>query len=603
MRKLVLILIISVVIFNCKDTALKTPLHHTTAVNWQPVQNYYSKQMQHAILFLDTLETQGVSGKHTKHYFTKVRQAFKRAEPYAAYLNPQVGHKANGPALPVYKEDNGKILKSNGLQKLEETIYDTHNENDFKREIYVLKGMLNILNANIIHRELNAKRFFISTHQQLLRLVALAMSCFDTPVSKLSIQETATSLESLEHVYLNSIAPIIKAKNIDLHKDFINQIAGAIALAKSNKVPDAFDRYTYIKAHLNPITKHWVAIRKVSGLWQRPSKGHPLNFDAPTFFETNSFNAHYFQTSTSALPSQTEIALGKQLFFEKKLSESGTMSCATCHNPDKAYTDGLQFGLDNTNAKLARNTPTLINSVFQKSFFWDGRSQSITDQITAVFTNTKEFNTDVHRFSNRLLKDSTYTNLFEEIYKNTPKTNKTTIKALSAYVATLYSFNSKFDKNIRGDIDTFTESEKNGFNIFMGKALCATCHFIPLTNGTVPPFYSETEKEVIGVPATNANKTLDDDLGFYWVFGEDLHKGMFKTPSIRNIEHTAPYMHNGVYSTLEEVMNFYNKGGGSGLGFNIEHQTLPFDKLNLTTKEQNDVIAFMKTLNAPLTDY
>jgi cytochrome c peroxidase len=167
----------------------------------------------------------------------------------------------------------------------------------------------------------------------------------------------------------------------------------------------------------------------------------------------------------------------------------------------------------------------------------------------------------------------------------------------------LYSFNSKFDKNIRGDIDTFTESEKNGFNIFMGKALCATCHFIPLTNGTVPPFYSETEKEVIGVPATNANKTLDDDLGFYWVFGEDLHKGMFKTPSIRNIEHTAPYMHNGVYSTLEEVMNFYNKGGGSGLGFNIEHQTLPFDKLNLTTKEQNDVIAFMKTLNAPLTDY
>jgi cytochrome c peroxidase len=130
----------------------------------------------------------------------------------------------------------------------------------------------------------------------------------------------------------------------------------------------------------------------------------------------------------------------------------------------------------------------------------------------------------------------------------------------------------------------------------MGKALCATCHFIPLTNGTVPPFFYETEKEVIGVPETAENKMLDDDLGFYWKFNEDLHKGMFKTPTIRNIELSAPYMHNGVYNTLEEVLDFYNKGGGGGLGFDLEHQTLPFDKLNLSIEEQNAIISFMKTL-------
>jgi len=130
----------------------------------------------------------------------------------------------------------------------------------------------------------------------------------------------------------------------------------------------------------------------------------------------------------------------------------------------------------------------------------------------------------------------------------------------------------------------------------MGKALCATCHFMPLTNGSVPPFFTETEKEVIGVPKESNNKELDTDTGFYWVYNENLHKGMFKTPTIRNIELTAPYMHNGVYNTLEEVKNFYNKGGGSGLGFNVPHQTLPFDHLNLSEQEIQDIITFMKTL-------
>ena len=123
---------------------------------------------------------------------------------------------------------------------------------------------------------------------------------------------------------------------------------------------------------------------------------------------------------------------------------------------------------------------------------------------------------------------------------------------------------------------------------------------MPLTNGTVPPFFTETEKEVIGVPETAENKKLDDDLGFYWSFKEELHKGMFKTPSIRNIELTAPYMHNGVYNTLEQVVEFYNLGGGGGLGFDLEHQTLPFDELNLTAEEQNAIVAFMKTLTETL---
>ena len=130
----------------------------------------------------------------------------------------------------------------------------------------------------------------------------------------------------------------------------------------------------------------------------------------------------------------------------------------------------------------------------------------------------------------------------------------------------------------------------------MGKALCATCHFMPLTSGTVPPFFTDTEKEVIGVPETAANKELDDDLGFYFMYEEPIQLGMFKTPTVRNAELTAPYMHNGVYESLEEVIDFYNKGGGGGLGFDLPHQTLPFDNLELTAEEQQALIAFLKTL-------
>ena len=274
------------------------------------------------------------------------------------------------------------------------------------------------------------------------------------------------------------------------------------------------------------------------------------------------------------------------------------MACVTCHNPSKGWADGMVVNTDNTGNPLQRNTPTLLNAAFQKSFFWEGRAPNILDQITAVFNNDKEFDSSVHQFSTEILKDSTYLQLFEEAYGGISKRNTEVIRAISSYISTLKSYNSKFDRNIRGEEDSFTEQEKLGFNLYMGKALCATCHFIPLTNGTVPPFFTEHEKEVIGVPETASNAKLDDDLGFYLLPNSQLevYRGMFKTPTVRNSEVTAPYMHNGVYNTLEEVMNFYNLGGGGGLGLDFPYQTLPLDNLELSKQEENALVAFMKTL-------
>lgn len=565
-------------------------------VDWNKVQNQYLANIVNSSTYLDSLLYLAPNDPEAKRIFTLARQEFKKGEAYASYLNPEVGHRANGPALPYFKEDTGKIMRPFGLQKIEESIFDGGtSQEQFHVEVRLTKGLLKNLENNIKDRPLNAQRFFIATQQQLLRILSHSISGFDTPVSHLGLMESGISLGSLKEAYKNSVAPIIKAKDKALDSLIRQQIDVAVEYVNTHTDFDSFNRYQFIRAHLNPITKSWTNIRNSSGLWKNVDN-KPFNFDAPTFFEKNSFNTNYFTPAIDRTPSTAKIELGKKLFFEPKLATDGNMACVTCHLPEKAYADGLITNLDNRGHPLARNTPTLINSIFQKSFFWDGRSPTLSDQITSVFNNEKEFNSNVHQFSDEILKDTIYQNRFEQVFPNTKLKNIHIIKAISAYVGTLNGFDSKFDRNMRGEETTFSVDEKLGLNLFMGKGLCATCHFMPLTNGTVPPFFTEHEKEVIGVPEKSDNLALDVDLGFFWMYGEELHRGMFKTPTVRNTEVTAPYMHNGVYATLEEVMDFYNKGGGGGLGFDLERQTLPFDELNLTIEEQNALVAFVKTL-------
>lgn len=150
---------------------------------------------------------------------------------------------------------------------------------------------------------------------------------------------------------------------------------------------------------------------------------------------------------------------------------------------------------------------------------------------------------------------------------------------------------------MRGDRTALGAKEKKGFNLFAGKAGCATCHFLPLFNGLVPPRFNETESEVLGVPeSTQKPARIDPDEGKFLFTRAPLHRYAFKTPTLRNIARTAPYMHNGVFATLEEVIDFYDRGGGAGLQLAIPHQTLPPDKLGLSRKEKEALLAFLHAL-------
>jgi cytochrome c peroxidase len=194
-------------------------------------------------------------------------------------------------------------------------------------------------------------------------------------------------------------------------------------------------------------------------------------------------------------------------------------------------------------------------------------------------------------------KDKKYTALFKKAFPETHKVKEWQLQnAIASYIRSLNDFDSKFDLYMRGESDDFSEEEKLGFNLFAGKAKCATCHFIPLFNGTVPPNFTKTEQEVIGTPKDKTGKKISPDLGKYNQNKMDQLKNAFKTPSVRNAAKTAPYMHNGAFSTLEEVVDFYNKGGGKGLGYEVDNQTLPFDELKLNKKEEKALVAFMKTL-------
>jgi len=297
-----------------------------------------------------------------------------------------------------------------------------------------------------------------------------------------------------------------------------------------------------------------------------------------------------------------KVALGKRLFYDASLSGTGTRSCASCHQPGKAFTDGLVKNTSIHGKKLLdRNTPTLINAALQSNLFYDMRVLTLEDQVSDVVHNKAEMGSSLQEVVRRLRKNKAYRKLFSAAFPAKKETGIDTFEvmnAIASYVRSLTELNSRFDQYMQGDQTALTPGEINGFNLFMGKAKCATCHFMPLFNGITPPKYIVSDAEVIGVPASLTDTVIDPDLGWYNIIGVPSYKHAFKTPTVRNIDRTSPYMHNGVYTTLEQVMDFYNNGGGAGMGLSLSNQTLQEDSLHLTEKEIHDVIAFMKSLDS-----
>jgi cytochrome c peroxidase len=278
----------------------------------------------------------------------------------------------------------------------------------------------------------------------------------------------------------------------------------------------------------------------------------------------------------------TKATLGKKLFSEKILSKDSSVSCASCHNPKLAFADTLAFSVGINGNETKRNTPSVLNMKNRPYFFWDGRAATLEEQSLMPIANPEEMGLPINEAVKRLNKNVVYRKLFFQVFKQNPTAQNLAV-AFAAYEQTLETVNSRYD-DWANDKVTFTTAEERGRKLFIGeKAKCFNCHF--------GDDFTGDEFRNIGL----YNENFLTDSGRYIITKREIDLGKFKVPGLRNIAATAPYMHNGMFATLEEVLRYYNNPKGF-FPHQVNIDTIFNKPLNLSAKEQSDIIAFLKTL-------
>lgn len=274
-----------------------------------------------------------------------------------------------------------------------------------------------------------------------------------------------------------------------------------------------------------------------------------------------------------------KIELGRILFYDPILSKDNTISCASCHSPFNAFahTDhDLSHGIFDSIGN--RNAPALFNLAWQKTFMWDGAINHLDMQALAPISHPSEMGSNINEVIKKLNESKAYKELFLNAFQDSTISTSKILKALSQFQLTLVSSNTKYDKVKMGK-ETFTEQEKNGYQLY--KNNCASCHS--------EPFFSNYNFENNGLPI---DPTLND-MGRYVITENENDKRKFKVPSLRNLSFTYPYMHDGRFMTLQEVINHYT----SGIEYS-ETLSLQFNKsIELSSNEKVDLISFLLTLN------
>ncbi len=530
------------------------------------------------------------------------RNSFKEIEFYVAYHYPEFT-KTHLNAAPLFHIEaagtTAYTLPPEGLQVLDELVFSDEAA-DHKEEIKTITDFLynsyaGFYLSSVKNGLSKGNNKTLPLRIELIRIYSLGVTGFDTP-SSLNISEEAAHAFSGMNKYIND-DPYFENYNVQKADIILKE---AIDYLSKNKDFETFDRIAFYKKYIQPLYEefgNWDGrsddLKEFSG-WNAGNK----NFFSSDFLDP------YFYTLLKKEDDNRELRkLGKEIFFDQGVSDNGKMSCATCHLPENAFTDLKAKSPSNVEGKtVLRNSPSLYNAVFAKRFFYDLRAFYLEQQAEHVIYNKDEFNTSYESIIKKLKTKPEYRKAFKKAFKNGNISKENFSKALSSYVASLYSYDSDFDRFMRSEKDISSDAKK-GFNLFMGKANCATCHFVPNFSGLVPPLFNENESEVLGItaePVSQKPLRLDADKGRLnspvkkensWIY-----ENSFKTVTVRNIELTKPYFHNGAFNTLEEVIDFYNEGGGEGLGLPVKNQTLAPEKLNLTKTEIGQIIAFLNSL-------
>jgi cytochrome c peroxidase len=398
---------------------------------------------------------------------------------------------------------------------------------------------------------------FEAVRAEVARVDALGLANDDSRLAHFGLAESAAAFDGMARVIATlGPGPLDSALRV-----------GARALASG--ADSSFDRLGFLTREAAAVARALPPHAR-SGFWRTAS-----------LFDSGALDPWALAPKDAPGPSAAEIALGQTLFSDPTLGGRSGRSCMSCHQPFRAFTDGERV-------HPTRNTPTLLNAALERDLFWDLRAPTLEAQVSDVIMNPREMSGEpLDSIAARVARHGD------------PSVTAARIRfALAAYIRTLVRLDSRFDRALRGDTTAISREERRGFTIFMGKGQCGFCHIPPLFNGMAPPTFTQNGVEVLGVPrrADTAGARPDIDVGRYAISHDARDLYGFRVPSVRNAAVTAPYMHNGVYRTLDQVIDFYDRGGGEGIGARLTNQTLPLKPLRLSASEKHALIAFLGSL-------
>lgn len=547
-----------------------------------------------------------------KRQIDVTRIKLKGIDFWLRYLEPTIYKKINGP-LPVEWETEvfekyERPYKRQGAGLTLAALYleEEHIKKDSLQNLiqFSIDAIKTTYNADSITTQLKTPdHFFLCNRLFLLNLAAIYTTGFECPDPGNIIPELRLMLADVKKIYQSYNESF---SSTPLTDNYLSLYEKTIFFAQEQPSDyTQFDHFTFIKKYVNPLFAINQQLIRQYGITSKSNVDYTLSNNCNSIFDKTLYEGQntkgiYFYIKDEKILSEID-RVGKLLFYDPILSGNNQRSCVSCHKSEEYFTDtvtatSLQF--DHRNF-LERNTPSLVNTNYNHLIMLDGKHISLHNQAKAVITNPIELGAEEQEVLKKVLSCAEYKRAFKKFLKYTPLEKEITfehiISAIIFYYGKYSNYKAIFDDamNENKNIDI---AVKQGFNLFMSKAQCATCHFVPQFNGVKPP-YIGSEFEVLGVPEDTAYKKLSDDKGRYNVNPAEETLNAFRTGSLRNIEYTKPYMHNGVFTTLEQVIDFYDTGGGAGRKLNVPNQTLSSDSLHLTQTEKNNLVAFMKSLN------
>lgn len=541
----------------------------------------------------------------------EARAALKAADFWLRYLEPLSYKRINAP-LPVEWETEvfekfEKPYKREGAGLTLARLYldeDRVEKDSLQELLHHAQFATGAFETDSVTETLDSyHHFFLCNRLFLLNLAAIYTTGFECPDTEKVIPELRLMMESVNEIYLafNESFPSQALTN-----GYLTLYQQTLAFVRSQPIDhNSFDHYTFLRNYVNPLFTINQQLIRDYRVVSKSLVDYSLSKNSISIFDKALYHGQnpkgiFIRVRDSAALSQIN-SLGKMLFFDPILSGNNSRSCASCHKPRQYFTDtldrtSLQF--DHL-GRLARNTPSLINVPFNHLLMLDGKHISLQNQTKAVMFEPTEMGSNEVEILKKVMSCKEYNEAFTSLLKYTPQEREVTmdhlVSAITFYYTKFSNAYSAFDDAMNG-LGPVDPAVARGFNLFSSKAQCATCHFVPQFNGVKPP-YVGSEFEVLGVPQNPDHKKLSPDHGRFGInpATETLHA--FRTGTLRNAAFTKPYMHNGVFRTLREVIDFYDGGGGAGRGLEVPNQTLSSDSLHLTNAEKEDLIIFMESLN------